>query len=122
MTSPKNDVWSGRLPGGLDPRARALNDSLPVDQRLWPEEIALTRAYGPSLVECGILDASGLRSLLAAADALEADLSAGRVTLEGEDVHSAVESGWFAAPGDRRSPAHRAQPRQVREHARTACA
>ena len=100
MPPAKNDVWSGRLPGGLDPRARALNDSLPVDQRLWPEEIALTRAYGPSLVESGVLDASGLRSLLAACDALEADLSAGRVTLEGEDVHSAVEAELIRRSGD----------------------
>jgi argininosuccinate lyase len=100
MPPSKNDVWSGRLPGGLDPRARALNDSLPVDQRLWPEEIALTRAYGPSLVESGVLDANGLRSLLAASDSLEADLSAGRVTLEGEDVHSAVETELIRRSGD----------------------
>jgi len=31
------DVWSARLGEGLDPRARALNDSLPIDRRLWPE-------------------------------------------------------------------------------------
>ena len=100
MPSAKGDVWSGRLPGGLDPRARALNDSLPVDRRLWPEEIALTRAYGPSLVESGVLDANGLRSLLAACDALEADLSGARVTLEGEDVHSAVEAELIRRSGD----------------------
>lgn len=94
------DVWSGRLPGGLDPRARALNDSLPVDQRLWPEEIALTRAYGPALVESGVLDSNALRALLGACDALENDLAGGRVKLEGEDVHSAVEAELIRRSGD----------------------
>jgi len=86
------EVWRGRLASGLDPRAQALNDSLAVDQRLWPEELALTRAYGPALHEAGVLAAPELAQLIAAADDLEADLAAGRVRLEGEDVHSAVEA------------------------------
>jgi len=86
------EVWRGRLAAGLDPRARALNDSLPVDGRLWPEELALTRAYAAALRECDVLDAPGLAALTAAADALEADLEHGRVELVGEDVHSAVEA------------------------------
>ena len=96
----RSDVWSGRLPGGLDPRARLLNDSLPVDRRLWPEEIALTRAYGPALLEAGVLEPAGLRALLAACDALDADLAAGRATLEGEDVHAAIESELVRRAGD----------------------
>jgi argininosuccinate lyase/amino-acid N-acetyltransferase len=86
-----NAVWSGRL-GALDPRARLLNDSLAVDHRLWPEELALTRAYAPSLFECGILDTAELGALLGATDSLERDLESGATTLVGEDVHSAVET------------------------------
>ncbi len=85
-------VWKGRLAGGLDPRAQALNDSLPVDQRLWPEELALSRAYAASLAECGVLDAASHDALVAACDALEADLASGAAMLAGEDVHSAVEA------------------------------
>ena len=95
-----NEVWRARLAGGLDPRAQRLNDSLPVDRRLWPEELALTRAYAESLLECGVLDAAGRDALVAAAEALEADLSAGTATLEGEDVHSAVEAALIARAGD----------------------
>jgi len=86
------EVWRGRMAGGLDPRARTLNDSLPVDRRLWPEELALTRAYAAALRECDVLDAAGLAALVGAADALEVDLEHGRVELAGEDVHSAVEA------------------------------
>lgn len=93
-------LWHGRIAEGLDPRARALNDSLAFDQRLWPEELVLSRAYAQSLRDCGVLDAESFQQLLAACDSLEADLSAGAVTLEGEDVHSAVEAQLIARCGD----------------------
>jgi len=89
---PTPDVWSGRLEGGLHPLARALNDSLPVDARLWPEELALTRAYATSLEEAGVMSAADAESLDAACDSLASDLEAGTVKLAGEDVHSAVEA------------------------------
>jgi argininosuccinate lyase/amino-acid N-acetyltransferase len=93
-------VWQGRLAAPLDPRAQRLNDSLPVDRRLWPEELALTRAYSAALVEAGVLAESDAEALVAAAGALERDLATGTVTLEGEDVHSAVESALAARCGD----------------------
>ena len=93
-------VWHGRLAGGLDPRARALNDSLAVDQRLWPEELLLSRAYARSLAECGVLDGAGVAALLAAVDQLEVDLTFGRVRLEGEDVHAAIETELRRRCGD----------------------
>jgi len=93
-------VWQGRLKAGLDPRARALNDSLAVDQRLWPEELLLSRAYAGSLAECGVLAAEECRALIEACDALEAELVLGRVKLEGEDIHSAVEAELTRRCGD----------------------
>ncbi len=84
-------VWKGRLSAGLDPRAQRLNDSLAVDQRLWPEELALSRAYSQTLGECGVMSASEVTALHEACDALERALVEGTVTLAGEDVHSAVE-------------------------------
>ena len=93
-------VWRGRLASGLDPRARALNDSLAVDRRLWPEELALSRAYARSIAEVGVLTAPELAQLLAACDDLEAALIAGTGKLEGEDVHSAVEAELTRLCGD----------------------
>jgi argininosuccinate lyase/amino-acid N-acetyltransferase len=93
-------VWRGRIAAALDERARRLNDSLPVDHVLWPEELLLSRAYAQSLAECGVLGATELASLLEACDALGEDLSAGRVTLAGEDVHSAVEAELIERCGE----------------------
>jgi argininosuccinate lyase/amino-acid N-acetyltransferase len=93
-------VWQGRIAGALDPRARRLNDSLPVDRRLWPEELLLSRAYGTALAEAGVLAADELSALLVACDGLESDLASGTTTLAGEDVHSAVEAELTARCGD----------------------
>jgi argininosuccinate lyase/amino-acid N-acetyltransferase len=93
-------VWQGRLAVALDPRAQKLNDSLAVDRRLWPEELLLTRAYAETLAECGVLEAAPLAALLAATQSLGEDLAAGRVALEGEDVHSAVEAELTRRCGD----------------------
>lgn len=94
------DVWKARLGEGLDPRAKKLNDSLPVDWRLWPEELALSRAYAQSLFECGVIDRSGCGALLIACEAVEDALVAGTTTLVGEDVHIAIESELMARCGD----------------------
>jgi argininosuccinate lyase/amino-acid N-acetyltransferase len=98
-TSPA-PVWQGRIAAGLDQRARALNDSLPVDRRLWPEELLLSRAYAQSLAECGVLGATELAALLEACEALGEDLEASRVMLEGEDVHGAVEAELIRRCGE----------------------
>ena len=101
MNEKKPDaVWQGRLSTGLDPRARALNDSLPVDSRLVGEELALSRAYAATLAECGIMSEAECAALTAACDSLEADLGAGLAKLAGEDVHSAVESALVVRCGD----------------------
>ncbi len=98
--APGSDVWGARLPGGLDPRARALNDSLRVDRRLWPEELHLSRAYAQSLAECGVLSETECRDLLAACDRLEDDLASGKQILTGEDVHGAVEAELVRRAGE----------------------
>ena len=96
---PADPVWQGRL-APLDPRAQRVNDSLAVDGRLWPEELALTRAYSAALVDAGVLTGSEAERLCAAATALEAELAASSVTLAGEDVHSAIEAELTLRAGD----------------------
>jgi len=110
MPESRPAVWAGRLAAGLDPRAQRLNDSLRIDGRLWPEELALSRAYAATLLECGVLGSAEHGALLAACDALEAGLAAGGTTLAGEDVHSAVEAALeraLAAAGQPVEPARR---------------
>src|SRR5262245_31345130 len=96
----RHEVWRGRIAGELHPTAQKLNDSLPFDRRLWPEELALTRAYAASLVECGVMTEADAQALGQACDALAAGLESGAVKLAGEDVHSAVEAELAARCGE----------------------
>jgi argininosuccinate lyase / amino-acid N-acetyltransferase len=100
MPAETRAVWSGRIAVPLDARAAALNDSLPVDRRLVPEELALTRAWSSALAEVGVIDAAGRDALHAAAEALEREWQKGTLVLEGEDVHSAIEQALVARIGD----------------------
>ncbi len=100
MADARPAVWAGRLAAGLDPRAQRLNDSLPVDGRLWPEELQLSRAYATTLHECGVMSDADHAALQGACRALEAELAGGKAALAGEDVHSAVEAGLERHCGD----------------------
>src|SRR5439155_18815671 len=53
-----------------------------------------------SLVEAGVMTDADVQALTRACDALEDDLNAGTVTLEGEDVHGAVEAALARRVGD----------------------
>ena len=99
MTTADHRLWAGRL-GGLDPRAVALNDSLPIDRVLWPEELLLTRAYAESLVEARILSAAECAALHAAVLAIQSEMESGRLELAGEDIHSAIEAELIRRAGD----------------------
>src|SRR5258707_1195009 len=76
-SEPHEPVWQGRLAAGLDPRARRLNDSLPVDGRLVGEELALSRAYATTLAECGVMGEAERDALIPACDDLERRLRGG---------------------------------------------
>ncbi|MCC6652977.1 MAG: argininosuccinate lyase, partial [Candidatus Eisenbacteria bacterium] len=100
MADERGAVWAGRLAAGLDPRAQRLNDSLSVDKRLWPEELAMSRQYATTLHSCGIMSDADTAALHSACDSLEKGLVSGEVQLAGEDVHSAVEAGLESFCGE----------------------
>jgi argininosuccinate lyase len=72
---------------------RALNSSLDFDRRLWPFDIAQSRAHARMLAARGIIAAADRDALLGGLDAVEAELAAGRFPFEAtdEDIHMAVE-------------------------------
>jgi len=72
---------------------RALNTSLSFDQRLWPHDIAQSRAHARMLAACGVISDEDRDALLSGLDAVAAELEAGTFPFEAddEDVHMAVE-------------------------------
>jgi len=76
-----------------DPIFRRLNTSLSFDQRLWPYDIQGSRAHARMLAARAILSDEERDALLAALDAVEAELAGGTFAFEedDEDIHMAVE-------------------------------
>jgi argininosuccinate lyase len=86
-------LWSGRFAAGQHPALDAINRSLDFDVRLWPYDIAGSRAHATMLGDVGLLDAAEVRALLQALDTVEAELREGQFAFlpADEDVHTAVE-------------------------------
>src|SRR3954454_5388987 len=76
-----------------DPAFQALNTSLGFDQRLWPHDIAQSRAHATMLAAQGVIGDDDRDALLAGLDAVQGELEAGTFPFEpdDEDIHMAVE-------------------------------
>lgn len=89
---PAKGLWGGRFTSGMAPEMVPFNLCLPVDGRLWREDIRGSKAWAAALVGAGVLSAEEGHALLRGLD-----LVAGRIEREGladapeEDIHSAVE-------------------------------
>jgi len=75
------------------PDFRRLNTSLGFDRRLWPQDLAQSRAHARMLAAQGIIEADDRDALLAGLDAVEEELREGRFPFaaEDEDIHMAIE-------------------------------
>jgi argininosuccinate lyase len=76
-----------------DPAFQRLNASIGFDRRLWPQDLAQSRAHVRMLAECGIVSAEDRDMLLEGIDAVELELGEGRFVFEpdDEDIHMAIE-------------------------------
>ena len=103
-------LWSGRLEGGLHLDVLALTQSLDIDQRLLPYDVAASQAHVRMLGRQGIIPVD---------DAAQIEAALARVVIDegaaDEDVHSLIERQLVAALGDtgRRVHAGRSRNDQV---------
>jgi argininosuccinate lyase len=72
---------------------QALNSSLAFDRRLWPQDLAGSRAHATMLAARGILTEGERDALLGGLDAVRGELEAGSFPFreDDEDIHMAVE-------------------------------
>jgi argininosuccinate lyase len=75
------------------PDFQRLNTSIGFDQRLWPQDIAQSRAHARMLAERGIITSEDRDALLAGLQAVEGELQEGRFPFcaDDEDIHMAIE-------------------------------
>jgi argininosuccinate lyase len=85
-------LWGGRFATGPAPTLDELNRSLPIDARLWREDIEGSRAWVQALLGAGVLQPGEADALDAGLEQVAARLAHG-VPMDGgdEDIHSLVE-------------------------------
>jgi argininosuccinate lyase len=75
------------------PDFQAINASLRFDRRLWPHDIAQSKAHASMLASCGIIDADEAAQLRDGLDTVARELDEGVFAFAAgdEDIHSAIE-------------------------------
>src|SRR5687767_13001236 len=88
------DLWGGRFSSGPDATMRLFSTSLPVDGRLWQQDIRGSIAHVRMLAHAEILTHDEAAEIEAGLEQIADDISAGTLTMQGaddEDIHSFVE-------------------------------
>ena len=89
---PTHQMWGGRFALGPNEALDALNRSLPVDHRLWPQDVAASKAWVHALGRVGVLNPTEESQLLDGLDRAAERLADGAaVGAPDEDVHTLVE-------------------------------
>src|ERR1700742_3092592 len=96
-----------------DPAFREMNTSLGFDQRMWPQDVAQSRAHARMLAAQGIIGDDDRDAILAGLDQVEGELRDGTFPFEpdDEDIHMAVERRLTQIAGRAGGKVHTARSR-----------
>src|SRR2546425_4385626 len=95
-----HQMWGGRFSLGPSEALDALNRSLPVDHRLWPQDVAASKAWVHALGRVEVLTPGEETQLLEGLDRVAERLADGAaVGAPDEDVHTLVERLLYAEVG-----------------------
>lgn len=99
--APGHRLWGGRVEGAPAASLDELNRSLPVDARLWKEDIEGSRAWVQALVRAGVLTAEEGRILDGGLFAVTQRLASGvPMDASDEDIHTLVERMLYEEVGE----------------------
>jgi len=103
-TAPPPKLWGGRFAAEPAPEMDRLNRSLPVDLRLWREDVAGSQAWASAIAAAGVITHAEWLRLQAGLDAVAARLDGWTAddwrAAHDEDVHSLVERLLYEEAGD----------------------
>ncbi len=106
-------MWGGRFGGGADAIMREINASIPIDKRLWAEDIAASRAHAAMLAATGIITAADGAAIDAGLATVADEYAAAGVPVDLalEDIHMTVETRLTALIGEAGGRLHTARSR-----------
>lgn len=94
-------MWGGRFEEGLAPDAFLYSHSLPVDIRLWKQDLETSMVHARMLAITGILSTQEANTLLDALLAIHKEIDEGEwvPSPEVEDIHTAIEQRLYEKVG-----------------------
>lgn len=109
----KDKLWGGRFEKKADARVHAFGASIPLDRRLFREDIAGSVAHAQMLAQQGIISHDEASQLVAGLRQVEREIESGEVVpdLRWEDIHSLVESRLAEIAGPVAGKLHTARSR-----------
>jgi argininosuccinate lyase len=112
MTEPVR-LWGGRFGSGPADAFDRLNSSLAVDRRLWPQDIAASRAHARMLGAQGIIPEADAEAIDGGLARIAGEMAAGEFAFaeSDEDIHTAVERRLTELVGDAGRRLHTARSR-----------
>jgi argininosuccinate lyase len=106
-------LWGGRFTKREDEIMEKFNTSLPVDHRLYHEDITGSIAHVSMLIKCELLTVSEGNLLINGLKSILKDIESGLLKVEGEyeDIHSFVEMNLTQRIGETGKKLHTARSR-----------
>ena len=105
-------LWKGRIESAIDHRMDPLNRSLPLDFRLWPQDVRGSRAWANALAGSGIIEEAERGELVEGLDRVSRLLAENDYSQEmDEDIHSLVERLLYSEIGDLAGKLHTGRAR-----------
>lgn len=106
-------LWGGRFTNREDEIMEKFNTSLPVDHRLYHEDIVGSLAHVTMLVHCDLLTPEEGELLVNGLQSILIDIESGDLKIEGEyeDIHSFVEMNLTERVGETGKKLHTARSR-----------
>ena len=86
-------LWSGRFEEGADAFTQRFGASLPVDRKLYAQDIAGSKAHAAMLAAQGVISDEDAQAITKGLDGIQADIEAGAFSFDvnDEDIHRAIE-------------------------------
>ncbi len=108
-----SSMWGGRFGSGAHAIMREINASIPVDKRLWREDIMGSRAHAAMLAAQGIISSEDAAAIDKGLAQIAADYEAEGVPehIDLEDIHMQVESRLKEVIGEPAGRLHTARSR-----------
>jgi argininosuccinate lyase len=108
-----NKMWGGRFGRKPDPLMEEINASIDVDQRLYRQDIAASKAHAAMLAKRGIITAQDAGRIAHGLDTILSEIEAGKFDFKRalEDIHMNVESRLAELIGPAAGRLHTARSR-----------